>query len=178
MSDRLQIQQLIDKTYHAVKNNKKGKPADYIPELAKADPNLFGLAFVSCDGKVFEAGKARSVVPIESISKVFTLALATEELGINELNQKIGNAGSSLPFNSVIACVLSEDHTINPFVNQGAMATTSLLYQKNKAAYSKKVLENMNKYAGRKLAFDSKVYKSERETNSTNMALALSLIHI
>ena len=169
------IQELIDKAFNKYKNNNDGKPASYIPQLAKADPKLFGLCFVDCQGNTYEAGKSRDTVPIESISKVFSLAMAAHELGVGEVNRKIGNEGSSLPFNSVIACVLSKSHTINPFVNQGAMATTSLLSNKNKRIFKEKVSKNMEKYAGRKLATDNKVYKSEMATNDTNMALAYLL---
>ena len=169
------IQELIDKAFNKYKNNNDGKPASYIPQLAKADPKLFGLCFVDCQGNTYEAGKSRDTVPIESISKVFFLSMAAHELGVGEVNRKIGNEGSSLPFNSVIACVLSKSHTINPFVNQGAMATTSLLSNKNKRIFKEKVSKNMEKYAGRKLATDNKVYKSEMATNDTNMALAYLL---
>ena len=169
------IQELIDKAFNKYKNNNDGKPASYIPQLAKADPKLFGLCYVDCQGNTYEAGKSRDTVPIESISKVFSLAMAAHELGVGEVNRKIGNEGSSLPFNSVIACVLSKSHTINPFVNQGAMATTSLLSNKNKRIFKEKVSKNMEKYAGRKLATDNKVYKSEMATNDTNMALAYLL---
>jgi len=173
--DNEAIQKLVTDTFNKVKNNNGGKMADYIPQLAKADPKLFGITFVSCDGRVFEAGKSRETVPIESISKVFSLALAVETLGSAEVNKKIGNEGSSLPFNSVVACVLSNSHTINPFVNQGAIATTSLLYKKDKNTYKRRVLGNMDRYAGRKLGFDTKVYHSESKTHSTNMALAYLL---
>ena len=169
------IQELIDHAYNEVKSNNGGKPASYIPQLAKADPKLFGICFVDCEGNVYEAGKSRETVPIESISKVFSLAMAADELGVSQINEKIGNEGSSLPFNSVVACVLSKTHTINPFVNQGAIATTSLFYNKNKSSFRNKVLNNMDKYAGRTLAVDKKVYKSEMATNDTNMALAYLL---
>ena len=169
------IQELIEKAYNKYKNNNDGKPASYIPQLAKADPKLFGLCYVDCQGNTYEAGKSRDTVPIESISKVFSLAMAAHELGVGEVNRKIGNEGSSLPFNSVIACVLSKSHTINPFVNQGAMATTSLLSNKNKRIFKERVSKNMEKYAGRKLITDKKVYKSEMATNDTNMALAYLL---
>ena len=169
------IQELIEKAFNKYKNNNDGKPASYIPQLAKADPKLFGVCYVDCQGNTYEAGKSRDTVPIESISKVFSLAMAAHELGVGEVNRKIGNEGSSLPFNSVIACVLSKSHTINPFVNQGAMATTSLLSNKNKRIFKERVSKNMEKYAGRKLITDKKVYKSEMATNDTNMALAYLL---
>ena len=170
-----QVQELIDKTYKKVKSNNGGKVASYIPQLAKADPKLFGIAFVSCNGDVIEAGEATKTIPIESISKVFSLAMAVEDFGVNVVDKKIGNVGSSLPFNSIIGTVLSPSHTINPFVNQGAIATTSLFYKKNKTAFRKKVLDNMDNFAGRHLPINMPVYRSEGATNSTNMALAYLL---
>lgn len=169
------IQNIIDNAYKNNKNNNGGKVADYIPELAKADPKLFGISFVSCDGEIYEAGDAIKNIPIESISKVFSLALAVEKFGMNEIDKKIGNNGSSLPFNSIVACVLSETHTINPFVNQGAMATTSLFYDKNKEKFRKKIIDNLDNYAGHKLSLNKDVYHSEMTTNSTNLALAYIL---
>lgn len=169
------IQNIIDDAYNKNKNNNGGKVADYIPELAKADPKLFGISFVSCDGSIYEAGDAIKTVPIESISKVFSLALAVEHFGIDKVDKKIGNNGSSLPFNNVVACVLSDTHTINPFVNQGAMATTSLFYDTNKEKFRRKIIDNLDNYAGRKLALNKAVYNSEMTTNSTNLALAYLL---
>ena len=170
-----EIQRLIDMTFNKLKNTGGGKNASYIPELAKADPNLFGISFVSCDGTVYEAGKTTTCVPIESISKLFTLARAVDDLGGKIVSKKIGHSGSWLPFNSAVATDLSPTHTINPFVNQGAMATTSLLYTKNKTKFKNRVLGNLDQFAGKKLGFNNAVYKSESETNSKNMALAYLL---
>ena len=171
----VKLQKIINKTFDKVKNNNGGNVASYIPELAKADPKLFGIAFVSCDGEVYEAGNANKSVPIESISKLFTLARAVDKLGGKEVSKKIGHSGSWLPFNSVLAADLSPTHTINPFVNQGAMATTSLLYSKDKAKFKQQVLGNLDEFAGKKLAFNNAVYKSEMKSNSKNMALAYLL---
>ena len=101
--------------------------------------------------------------------------MGADELGIDVMDDNIGNMGSSLAFNSVIGAVLTPTHTVNPFVNQGAIATTSLFYQKDKSAFREKILSNMNKYAGRELSFSHPRYKSEGATNSTNMALAYLL---
>jgi glutaminase len=169
------IENLINKTYNKIKNNNGGNVASYIPELAKADPKLFGIAFVSCDGEIYESGKANTSIPIESISKLFTLARAVDNLGGANVSKKIGHSGSWLPFNSVLAADLSPTHTINPFVNQGAMATTSLLYSKDKKKFEKHVLGNLDEFAGKKLTFNNAVYKSESKTNSKNMALAYLL---
>jgi len=172
---REKIDKIIRNTYNKVKNNKEGKVADYIPELAKADPNIFGISFVSCNGERYDIGDFSKMIPIESISKVFTLAKAVDKFGIEYVNRKIGNEGSSLPFNSIVAAELSKTHTINPFVNQGAIATTSLLYKKNGSQFENEILKNMDEYAGRKLKVDLKVYKSEMETNDKNKALSYLL---
>ena len=175
MPDSNEIQKVIDDAYKANRNNNSGATASYIPQLAKADPKLFGICFVTCSGDIYEAGQSEKTVPIESISKVFSAAMAADKLGTDVVDAKIGNMGSSLPFNSVIAAVLTPTHTINPFVNQGAIATTSLFYEKDKKAYRKKILDNMNKFAGKKLSFNEAVYKSESDTNAKNMALAYLL---
>jgi len=172
---RHRIGAIIDGAYRRAKTNRRGHVATYIPQLAKADPDLFGVCFVTCEGEVYKAGQSSETVPIESISKVFSAAMAADELGTDVLDAKIGNMGSSLPFNSIIGAVLTPTHTINPFVNQGAIATTSLFYRKDKKAFRDKVLSNMNRYAGRELGFNAPVYESEGATNSKNMALAYLL---
>lgn len=170
-----EIQDFIDDVYKKVKPNKKGHVATFIPQLAEANSNLFGICFVTCDGTIYKAGDTNTTIPIESISKVFTAAMGADELGHDVMDNAIGNMGSSLSFNSIIGAALTPTHTVNPFVNQGAIATTSLFYQKDKSAFRKKILSNMNKYAGRELSFNQSVYKSEGKTNSTNMALAYLL---
>lgn len=170
-----EIQYFIDDVYKKVKPNKKGHVATFIPQLAEANSNLFGICFVTCDGTIYKAGDTNTTIPIESISKVFTAAMGADELGHDVMDNAIGNMGSSLSFNSIIGAALTPTHTVNPFVNQGAIATTSLFYQKDKSAFRKKILSNMNKYAGRELSFNQSVYKSEGKTNSTNMALAYLL---
>lgn len=168
----MNIQNIIDHIYETTKKNKKGKVAKYIPELANVDPNLYGIVFITCDGTMYKAGNTTTCVSIQSISKVFTLAMAVETLGISTINKKIGNEGSSLPFNSIISAELSKSHTVNPFVNQGAISTTSLFYNKNKNTFRNKIHNNIERFAGRKLKWNKKVYDSEKKTNATNMALA------
>jgi glutaminase len=75
----------------------------------------------------------------------------------------------------MMAAELADSHTINPFVNQGAMATTSMMYKDNKKEFFKDILDNMCAYANRRLPFGEKVYRSESKTNSRNLALAYLL---
>ena len=74
-------QAAIDKAYEKNKNLKEGKNADYIKELANVDPNIYGIAIVTLDGKVYTKGDLNSRVSIQSISKVFTLAKVIDESG-------------------------------------------------------------------------------------------------
>ena len=67
-------QAAVNAAFKQFQNLKEGKNADYIPALAKVDPNLFGIALVTVDGKVFTAGDVTTEVSIQSISKVFTMA--------------------------------------------------------------------------------------------------------
>ena len=169
------IETIINDVYKKTKKIKSGKNATYIPELANVDPNIFAITFVGCDGTVINAGDHNTKIAIESISKVFTFAKAVEEFGTTTVSNKIGNMGSSLPFNSIIAATLSETHTINPFVNQGAIATTSLFYKKNTSSFERNILSNMDNFANKKLKVNNKLYLSEKNSNDTNYALAYIL---
>ena len=78
-----EIQQAVDAAYAKFRTLKEGKNADYIPALAKVDPNLFGIALVTADGKVYTAGDVKTEVSIQSISKVFTMAQVIQEQGLD-----------------------------------------------------------------------------------------------
>jgi glutaminase len=171
----IDIEKIIKTIYDKTKHIKSGKVASYIPQLAKVDPSIFAISMMDCDGNMYSVGDDKKEVAIESISKLFTFSKAVHTFGEKEVIKKIGAHGSSLPFNSVIAEELSPTHTINPFVNQGAMATTSLFYKKNKEDFKEKILHNLREYAGRKLRLGRSVYHSEGATNSTNMGLAYLL---
>ena len=137
----MDIQKVLEDIYKIVKKVKSGKNASYIPELKKVNPNIYGISICLCDGNMYNIGDFDDEVAIESVAKVFTLILALEKKGKEKINNLIGHNSSFLPFNSLLAVELSESHTINPFVNAGAMATTSLLYEKN---FWKKIKDNMN----------------------------------
>src|SRR6478736_5490161 len=100
------FQGLVNDAHAKFKDLKEGKNADYIPYLAKVDPNLYGIAIVTVDGKVYELGDTKFEFGIQSISKVFTLAMALEELGSDVIKDSIGVNATGLPFNSVTAIEL------------------------------------------------------------------------
>src|SRR5215213_7988414 len=75
------LEAILNDAYNKFKDLKEGKNADYIKELANVDPNIFGIAVVTVDGQVFTKGDISSMVSIQSVSKVFTMAKVLEELG-------------------------------------------------------------------------------------------------
>ncbi|EEZ34467.1 glutaminase [Brucella sp. NF 2653] len=149
-----------------------GKNADYIPFLASVPSDLFGLAVVTADGQTFKTGDADFAFAIESISKVFTLALVMEEIGPDSVREKIGADPTGLPFNSVIALELHNGKSLSPLVNAGAIATASLVPGDTADARWNNILECQCGFAGRRLKLSNEVNQSEQTTNFHNRAIA------
>jgi glutaminase len=170
-------QEDITKIYNKLKNTKGGKNADYIPELANVDPNLYAISIYTVDGETINVGDYTHEFAIESCSKVFTLALALEKFGIPYLKKQIGVKKSHEAFNSICSVDRIKNHTINSFDNGGAMATTSLLYKPTatKSQYIKELVDNMSNFAGRQLHVSNKIYKSELLHDEHNLAIAYLL---
>ena len=169
------VQTVLREAYEKFKNDSSGKNADYIPYLAQVDSKLFGIAVVSTDNQVATLGDVDYSFSIQSISKVFTLALAMENLGPEQVFQKIGSEPTGRPFNSVPAVVDMPSHTGNAFVNAGAIATTSLIPGKDADEKWNKILAFYGRVAGDKLTLIDDVYKSEAATNAGNKALSMLL---
>jgi glutaminase len=171
-----QVQTVVNEAYEKYKSNTEGKNADYIPVLAQVDPKLFGIAIVTTDGQVVTKGDIDHAFSIQSIAKVFTLALAMEELGPDKVFEKIGSEPTGRAFNSVEAVVDMPTHTGNAMVNAGAIATVSLIQAPNADAKWNKILAFYGKVAGENLTLLPDVYKSEAATNTGNKALAALLL--
>ena len=171
------IQKAVDAAYAQFKALKEGKNADYIPALAKVDPNLFGIALVTADGKVYTAGDIKTEVSIQSISKVFTMAQVIQEQGIESIAKRIGVDATGARFNSIIAIegVKMVSGTgapeMNALVNPGAISATSMVTGANADAVWKKIIGTYNDYAGRPLTVLQDVYKSESDSNQRNQAI-------
>jgi len=172
----MNTQDLIDGVYKHLKNKKiGGKNADYIPELKKVNPNLYAISIYTVDGKSYNVGDYKHEFALESASKVFSLALALKKRGINTLSTMIGTRQTNNPFNSIADVELTSGHMLNSFENGGAMATTSLFYDKNKKNFEKKIFDEMSKFAGRKLTYSQSIYKSEITNSDHNRAIAYLL---
>jgi glutaminase len=170
-----QLQAIVDEAYSRFKGDTRGKNADYIPVLAQVNSNLFGIAVVSTDNQVVTAGDVKTAFSIQSIAKVFSLALAMEEQGADKVFEKIGSEPTGRAFNSPVAVVDMPTHTANPLVNAGAIATVSLISGKSPDEKWNKILNFYGRVAGEKLALIDEVYKSEAATNTGNKALSYLL---
>ena len=167
-----QIQQALDAAYAKYKNLQEGKNADYIPALAKVDPNAFGIALVTPDGKVYTAGDLNTQVSIQSISKVFALARVIQDEGEDAVLNNVGVDATGMKFNSIVAVELDRNKAeINPLVNAGAITTTSMVKGGSAQEVWNKILSTHNDFAGRQLSVLEDVYKSEAETNQRNQAI-------
>jgi glutaminase len=169
------VEAVVREAYEKFKSDTNGKNADYIPYLAQVDSKLFGVAVVTTDNQVFTLGDVNYSFSIQSISKVFTLALAMEELGPDKVFEKVGSEPTGRPFNSPVAVVDMPTHTGNPLVNAGAIATTSLISGRDAEDKWNKILNFYSKAAGEKLVLIDEVYKSEAATNTGNKALSMLL---
>ncbi len=176
------VQKAVDGAYDKYQTLKEGKNADYIPALAKVDPNLFGIAVVTVDGKVYTAGDVKTEVSIQSISKVFTMAEVIQEQGLESIEKRIGVDATGARFNSIIAVegVRTVAGTgapeMNPLVNPGAISATSMVTGSTSDAVWKKIMDFHNDAAGRQLTVLQDVYKSESDTNQRNQAIGALML--
>ncbi|HEX3185314.1 MAG TPA: glutaminase A [Pyrinomonadaceae bacterium] len=172
---RAQVEAVVKEAYDKFKNDPGGKNADYIPYLAQVDSKLFGIAIVTTDNQELSMGDIKYAFSIQSISKVFSQALAMEELGPDKVLDKVGNEPTGRAFNSVFAVADMPTHTGNPYVNAGAISTVSLISAKTADEKWNKILDFYSRVAGEKLTLIDEVYKSEAATNTGNKALSMLL---
>jgi glutaminase len=175
-------QAAVDAAFAKYKTLQEGKNADYIPALAKVDPNLFGIALVTADGKVYTAGDIKTEVSIQSISKVFTMAQVIQEQGLESVEKRIGVDATGARFNSIIAVegvrtvVGAGAPEMNPLVNPGAISATSMVKGATADEVWKKIIGFHNDTAGRSLTVLQDVYKSESDTNQRNQAIGALML--
>jgi glutaminase len=176
------VQKAVDAAYAKYRTLKEGKNADYIPALAAVDPNLYGIAVVTADGKVYTAGDIKTQVSIQSISKVFTMAQVIQEQGLDSVAKRIGVDATGARFNSIIAIegvrsvVGTGAPEMNPLVNPGAISATSMVTGGSADAVWNKIIGFHNDAAGRQLTVLQDVYKSEADTNQRNQAIGALML--
>jgi glutaminase len=147
-----------------------GTVADYIPELAKADPQWFGISLVTVDGKSVDVGDHQQSFTIQSISKPFVYGLALERHGRDVVSSKVGVEPSGDAFNSIVFEKRS-NRPFNPMVNAGAIATASLIPGRDLTERVNCLLDTFSRYTGAPVYVDPAVFLSERSTGHRNRAI-------
>ncbi len=147
-----------------------GSVATYIPELARADPNWFGICVVTATGNVYEAGDSRQPFTIQSISKPFVYGMALEDHTRAEVLAKVGVEPTGDAFNA-ISLEPGTGRPRNPMINAGAIATAGMIAGKSAATRLQRILQSFSLYAGQELSLDQAVYRSESETGHRNRAI-------
>ena len=167
------VEAALKAAFAKYKDLKEGANADYIPALAKVDPNIFGIVVVTTDGKVYSVGDVTSEVSIQSISKVFTMARVMEEQGPQAILENMGVDATGQVFNSIVAVEQYKGAEMNAMVNPGAITATSMVKGANADEIWKTIIGTYSEFAGRPLSVNQEVYKSEAETNQRNQAIAM-----
>ena len=166
------VQAALNAAHERYAGLQEGKNADYIPALAKVDPNIYGIALVTTDGKVYTVGDVASEVSIQSISKVFTMAKVIEESGPDALVDNMGVDATGQAFNSIVAIEQHKGAEMNPLVNAGAITATSMIKGATYADIWAAIIGYYGDFAGRTLSVNQEVYESEAATNQRNLAIA------
>lgn len=155
-------------------SNHHGELADYIPELANADPNRLALALSTVDGMIYSSGDDDLEFTIQSMSKPFAYALALSHLGIDAVLEKVGVEPSGEAFNQIS---LDQKNKIpkNPMINSGAITTHSLIPYDETISRAEQLRCFLSELAGRELSFDEQVYHSELDTAFRNLSIGYML---
>lgn len=171
MSDLSILQGIVDSIYERHKDNQEGEVATYIPALAQADPDAFGIAITTINNEVVTAGDVDGEFSIQSVSKPFMYGLALEDLGDEAVDRRVGTEPSGESFNAIE--LDPQTHLpANPMINAGAISTTGMLYEKYGDETGKRILQCFSALAGDTVGIDESTFKSERDTAARNRALA------
>src|SRR5260221_3159146 len=153
----------LEQLHRACAGITEGRVATYIPELAKANPDWFGICLVTASGAIYEVGDSRQRFTIQSIAKPFVYGLALEDHGRAAVLKKVGVEPTGDAFNS-ISLDPGTRRPRNPMINAGAIATAGLVQGKSSATRLKRLLDMFSLHAGSDLGLDQEVYRSESTT--------------
>lgn len=169
------MQSLIDELHERFAPLTEGQTADYIPQLACVDPDLFGISVVTVDGQRYQAGDVEQSFTLQSVSKPLVYGLALERCGAERLRDRVGVEPTGEPFNGILR-LDQTGRPFNPMVNTGAIAVTDLVRGNNHPdalSERKRLLEaRLGRYFGRRPQLDAAVFQSECETGHRNRAIA------
>ncbi len=170
------LQSVLNDLHLKYKLVRDGTLANYIPELAKVNPDLFSICIITVDGQVYEVGDYNHLFTLQSISKVFVYGMALEEHGRDYLLTKVGVEPTGDAFNAIILDERSK-RPYNPMVNAGAIATTSLIKGSGPTERLNRILDMFRRYIGHEIFVDISVFMSERTTGHRNRAMAYLMLN-
>lgn len=166
------MQELLEELHQRYAGLNEGKLADYIPELAKANPEWFGISVVTAEGQVYQVGDCERKFTIQSISKPFVYGIALEDYGREEVLRRVGVEPTGDAFNSLIRLDEKSKRPFNPMVNAGAIATSNLIKGDGPAGRLNRLMQVFSTYVGYEIGADMSVFMSERTTGHRNRAIA------
>lgn len=168
-----QIRAAAQEAYNEANGMTGGKNAGYIPFLANIDSRLFGLSITLPDGETFSFGDSGYKFGIESVSKVLTAILVLKQYGAKAILDRIGADATGLPFNSIIAILLENDHPSTPLVNAGAISACSMVMPvSDPIAKWDAIMTMFTELCGSAPLLLEELYASESATNFNNRSIA------
>lgn len=170
------LRQTLQELHRAHALERSGKVATYIPELAGANPDWFGISLVTVDGMALDVGDWEQLFSIQSISKPFVFGLALGDHGREHVLSKVNVEPTGEAFNAIVLDE-STNRPFNPMVNTGAIATADLVKGRGQAERVKRLLEMFRRYTGRDVHVDNATFLSERSTGHRNRAIAHMMLN-
>jgi glutaminase len=153
-----------------------GKPADYIPELGKANPAHFGIAIATIDGEVYTVGDVEQAFTIQSVSKPFMYGYALNRYGRDAVLKRVGVEPTGEAFNSIVLDEVA-NRPFNPMVNAGAIAVAELMDGTSPEERIANMLALFGGLAGKQVEIDEAVFLSEQATGHRNRAIAYMMLN-
>jgi glutaminase len=167
----MNYQTLLNNIYQQINSQEnKGELASYIPELARVNPNKFGISLQFINGETYQVGDYNESFSIQSIAKVFAFSLAISLVG-KEIFKRVGVEPSGNAFNSLVQLEYEKGFPRNPFINAGAIVVADILIS-NLQNPKEELLNFICKAAGKNINYNLFVAQSEKNTGFRNTALA------
>jgi glutaminase len=167
----IRILTTISELYQQYRSVDDGEVAQYIPELARVNPDLFGICVVTVDGEVYSVGNVEESFTLQSLVNPFTYGIALERVGRERVLENVGVEPTGNPFHAIVL-ERGTNRPLNPLVNAGAIAIASMLPGNDPTARFNTVLDDMAAYVGQVPNVVMQVYTSERSTADRNRSIA------
>ncbi len=171
MNTDINYKETLEEIYHTVKSEKNlGEIANYIPELAKTDPDNFGIYFSSIANEEYGIGDWETKFSIQSISKVLSLSMAYHLIG-DKIWERVGVEPSGNAFNSLVQLEADKGIPRNPFINGGAIVICDFLISHLKKP-KEEFLHYIKELSGcEDISYSESIAKSEWSVGYRNIAL-------